>query len=150
MRLVRLVTPSALAVAAACSKGEPKLIPPHTPAAGEAVRAKAISGGVTDADSITPPCPVRIRYEATLTLSHLSGKLQYQWVRSTGDKTPVLELDIPGGARNGDADVALQPDSWPLTKPDTQWSFNEYIHVLSPIDTRTFDVPVEAKCYSRK
>lgn len=148
MRLARIAVPSAILLAAACSK-EVKLIPPTTPKEGQAVRARTLGSSVMDADSTHPVCPVRIRYDAELTVSKLTGKLQYQWIRSTGEKTPVRELDIPVTAKNGEAVLPIEPDIWPLTRPDSQFTFSEYIHILSPIDTRTQNMDVTAKCYAK-
>ena len=146
MHLARFIAPTILLGVAACG-GEPKLIPPHPAANGEEIRTLSVSGRVLDADSAQPKCPVRLHFDAVLTLVKLSGKLQYRWVRTNGDTSRLMELDIPPAAATGPVEVAVKADEWPDTARGQQLVFGDYVQILSPIPAGSFSTQVNVKCY---
>jgi hypothetical protein len=144
MRLARIVTPTVVALVAACG-GKPAAAPPTDPASN--IDVKTISGTVKNADTPRPTCPVIPHFDAVLTVTRLSGKLTYRWERSTGKFGDVKEITIPAAAATGSADVPVESFEWLQTERGVQLAPTAKLHVLTPIDRMSMPVDLSAKCF---
>ena len=147
MRLSRLATPSLVALAAACGKAPAKdaAVAPTDSLAN--VDFKMITATVKNVDKPKPTCPVIPHFEATLTVSHLSGELTYRWERSTGKNSDTKTITIPGGAAKGTVDLVIDPDEWLQTDRGVQLNPSDKVHVLSPIDRVSQPMAAPAICF---
>lgn len=134
---------------AAVACGGPKSGPPASvaPDSLRSVSFKEVSGRVMGADSARPVCPVTPHFDAVIIVSHMQGKLQYRWERSTGVAAPTLDLEVPAAARTGDVDVTVKSDEWASSEPGKQLAVTNRLHVLAPVDKLSPPVDLMLKCY---
>ena len=143
MRLARMVTPSAMAAVAACG-GSPK---PAGLDPAAMLDFKMLTGNVKNVTDAKPICPVIPHFEAELLVSHLSGKLTYQWERSTGKSSETRSVDIPAAAATGPASITLPADEWLQNDRGVQLTPSDKVHVLTPIDRTSQPMVLSAICY---
>ena len=107
----------------------------------------SVTGGVKNAEATKPTCPIIPHYEATLTVTRMSGTITYRWERSNGDSSKVMEVKLPEAARTGSATIPLEADEWLHRVRGLQQTFTDKVHVLTPVDRVSEALPLAGICF---
>ncbi len=114
---------------------------------GSVLDFATVTGGVRNAESTKPTCPIIPHYDAVLAVTKLSGTVTYRWERSTGEHSKVFEVKLPDSARTGMAKVPLESDEWLHRVRGLQVTFTDKVHVLTPVDRVSQVMPLDGICY---
>ncbi len=137
----------ATALLAACAGAKPGQVATSNPADTlPGIGFKSVTEHVLHEDTKTSKCPVTLRFEAALQLTHLDGKLTYRWEHNDGSPGTTGELNIPDGAHRGTAEADALPDDWTDSKPGVLLMLTDRLHVLTPVDKLSPPMDVQVRC----
>ena len=134
------------ALLAACGGVKSGQGPGAAAGAPQGVAFKAVTEHVLHEDTKESKCPVTLRFEAVLQLTHMDGKVTYRWEHSDGSAGTTGETDTPGAASAGTVEVKVIPDDWTDSKPGVLVMLTDRLHVLSPVDKVSPPVDVQVRC----
>jgi hypothetical protein len=136
-----------IALLAACAGAKSGQVANANPADSlPGIGFKEVTERILHEDPKESKCPVTLRFEAVLLVSHMDGKMTYRWEHSDGSAGTTGETDIPGAAHAGTAEVKAVPDDWTDAKPGALLMLTDRLHLLSPVDKVSPPVDIQVRC----